>query len=276
MLALALVACCSGCSRPENAESETLRPEVHAADFYEGAVTLAAARKSGEPLPLVVLLVRDPWAQVIGSDSPKFALYEDGTVIQRAGAGFTLARLSKAETKRLLDKLNPRALERHYGSFRADDATDQPEQSLRVYQGEKPIFISVYGSLERPEVRSRLPKDLTAAYDMLGAFSHPQSQPWLPDKIEVMVWPFESAASPPLAWPAGWPDLSDPTTVRRADDLFSIYMPSSRFAELRALLLARGKENRPISLDGRKWAASIRFPFPQEGLWMAPSEEAER
>ena len=36
---------------------------------------------ANNPTPLIVLIERDPWLMVIGSDSPSFALYDDGTLI---------------------------------------------------------------------------------------------------------------------------------------------------------------------------------------------------
>lgn len=256
------------------AKQATVQPQPDQVLFFERPLTLAAARKSNEPSPLVVLLERDPWLMVVGSDSPAFALYEDGTVIRRTSTGFRKSRLTGKELGQLLAGLNLEAMPPLYGRYEAEDSTDQPEQDLLIYQGNKPVFISVYGSLDQPEVRSKIPKAIVAAYDALKAFDHSPSREWLPDNIEVMVWPYEYAPEPSIKWPEEWPGLNDPNTVERGESSFSIYMPSARLGDVRAFLDRRSAKG-AVEIDGRKWSASIRFPFPQEKLWMAPHPELD-
>ena len=46
--------------------------------------------------PIIVLIERDPWLMVIGSDSPTFALYSDGTLIYfNKGKGYFSIKLNK-------------------------------------------------------------------------------------------------------------------------------------------------------------------------------------
>lgn len=276
ILMLTLFWCCIGCSpaEPTNAGPKTFRPQPDQVLFYERPSTLAAARKSGRPSPLVVLLDKTPWAEVVGSDSPTFALYEDGTVIQRTAVGFSTTHLTEGELKQLLERLNVPVLRQSHGHFSAEDATDQPQQDLLIYRGAKPVFMSVYGSLKDREVRSKIPKEVVAAYDTLSAFRHPRSRSWLPEDVELMIWPYEYAPDPSVLWPQEWPGLSDPKTLSRGDDSFSIFMPSAKLPELGALLKRRSEKG-AVEIDGRKWAASIRFPFPHERLWMAPHSEVE-
>lgn len=276
ILTLALLLCCIGCSpaEPTAVESEAVQPQRNSVLFYERPLTLAAARSSDLPSPIVVLLEKDPWSMVNGSDSPTFALYEDGTVIQRTATGFSSARLTEEEVRQLLERLNLTALSRSYGGFQATHTTDQPDQDLLIYRDGKPVFVSVYGSLKDREVRAKLPKEVVAAYDTLKTFHSSQSRIWLPEDVEVMVWPYENAIDPSIKWPQDWPDLSDPKTTKRGEDSFSIFMPSSRLAELRTFLKTRGEKG-AVQIDGRKWSASIRFPFPHEKLWMAPHPELD-
>lgn len=273
ILPLALV-CLVGCFATEvpDVEQKTILPRPDQVSFFERPLTLAAARKSDVPSPLVVLLDRDPWAAVIGSGSPKFALYEDGTVIQQTANGFSATRLTGRELERFFDRLNLPTLSRHYGQFEAENATDQPDQDLLVYWTERPIFVSVYGSLKDSKVRAKIPKDVIAAYDMLAEFKHPKSRAWLPEDIEVMIWPYEYAPEPSVSWPQEWPGLDDPKTIRRGGGSFSIFMPSLKLAEIRAFLKRRNEKG-AFEIGGQKWAASIRFPFPHEKLWMAPHPE---
>jgi hypothetical protein len=158
-------------------------------------------------------------------------------------------------------------------SYEGTGATDQPIEDLLLYHGPKPGLISVYGSLESPEVRAKIPPEIVRAYDRLKAFNPPDSTEWLPDRVEVMVWPYEYAPEPSIQWPKDLPDLNDARAVKRGDS-FSIFVPSSKLPELRAFL-ARRNEKGAIDINGKKWAASIRYPFPAERLWMTPNPEVE-
>ena len=274
ILLVTLLSCCISCSGAErtDVEQQVVQPQRDQVLFYERPQTLAAVRKSDLPSPVIVLLENDPWAEVIGSDSPSFALYEDGMLIQRAATGFRMTRLNDGELERIVAALKLDALSRFYGRFEAEDATDQPEQDLLIYRGERPIFVSVYGSLKDSKNRSKIPRAVVAAYDALSAFNHPQSRPWLPENVEVMIWPYEHARDASIKWPREWPGLANPKTVKRGEDSFSIYIPSAKLPEIRAFLKRRSAKG-AVEIDGRKWSASIRFPFPQERLWMAPHPE---
>ncbi len=271
-LALLCLVGCSPSSGAPGGEQKMVVPEAGQVAFFERPLTLAAARQSSVPGPLVVLLESDPWAEVIGSDSPRFALYVDGTVIQKTANGFSTVRLTGEELDRFLDRLDLEALAPSHGRFEVENATDQPEQDLLVYRTAKPVFVSVYGSLEDRDVRAKIPREIAAAYDMLTKFRHPGSRTWLPENIEVMIWPYDHAPEPSVRWPREWPGLSDPQTIRRGEDSFSLFMPSSKLAELRGFLKRRNEKG-AVEIDGKKWAASIRFPFPHEKLWMAPNPE---
>ena len=276
MLLLWLMSCCIACSAAErtDAERQEVEPQRDQVLFYERPQTLAAVRKSDLPSPVVVLLEKNAWAEVIGSDSPSFALYEDGSLIQRTANGFSTTRLSRSELEQLYRRLNPGVPSRHSGHLSGEDSTDQANQDLLIYRGRKPVFVSVYGYLKDPEVRSKIPKEVLAAYDLLSGFQHPRSRPWLPENVEVMIWPYEYAPDASISWPEHWPGLSDPKTVKRGEDDFSIYLPSAKLAEIQAFLKQRNARG-AVEIDDRKWSASVRFPFPHEQLWMAPHPELE-
>jgi hypothetical protein len=248
-----------------------VHPQRDQVQFFERPKTLAAAKTSGMAMPALVLIESDPWLDMIGSDSPSFALYEDGTLIQRKGSGFVSTQLTPQSRDKLLRTLSVEALHPFYGEFIATTTTDQITEDLLVYHGAKPVFISVYGSLADPEVRSKIPPQVVAAFDKVKTYNPPAERPWLPDKIEVMVWPYEYAPDASTEWPRDLPDLQDPNTISRGDS-FSIFVPASKLSEVRAILASR-KEKGAIQINGKKWAASIRFPFPQEQLWMAPNNE---
>jgi hypothetical protein len=272
-LTIALLATLSCCHSPKASQQNDVHPQRDEVRFFERPRTLAAAKKSAVPMPALVLIESDPWLDVVGSDSPSLALYEDGTVIQLKGNGFVATQLTRDSRDKLLQSVSAEALRPFYGEFAATTSTDQITEELLVYHGVKPVFISVYGSLEDPEVRSKIPSQVVAAFDTLKAFNPPAEHPWLPHQIEVMVWPYEYTPDVSTEWPRDLPDLNDPDTVSRGDS-FSIFVPASKLDEVRATL-ARRKEKGAILINGKKWAASIRFPFPQEQLWMAPNNEVQ-
>ena len=268
---VALAALLTSCNSPEAPGQAEVRVQRDQVQFFERPRAVAAARKSNTPMPELVLLESDPWQEVIGSDSPSFAIYEDGTVIRRRGNGFVSTRLPPAMREKLLKSVSVEALRPFHGHYQAATSTDQPTEQLLFYGSAEPVFISVYGWLKDPEVRSIVPSQVVAAFDRIKAFNPPVEHQWLPAEIEVMVWPYEYAPEASIEWPRDLPDLNDPDTVRRGDS-FSIFVSASKLDEVRAIL-ARRKEKGAIEINGKKWAASIRFPFPHEQLWMAPNQE---
>lgn len=237
--------------------------------FFDRPVALAAARASTIPHPLIVMLTTDPWLMVIGSDSPAFALYSDGTVIFRTRYGLQSTKLDQTRKADLLRAFENPELAALAGGYDATFATDQPDNRLLVYAGKEPFYVSVYGSLGDKLVRARLPKAVTDAFDRLRNFQALGASAWLPDKIEVMVWPYEYAPDRSIVWPQRWPHLADATTRKRGD-AYSIFIASTELTALKAFLASR-TEKGAVEIDGKKFAASVRFPFPHESLWMAPA-----
>lgn len=261
-----LTACTLSCSP---AVDETLKGDATQVAAFECPSAFAAARKSGVPAPVLILLEPDPWAMVIGSDSPAFALYQDGQAIYRTRGGYKSVRLSPKKQKKFLESLRLGELSRLAGGYRATEWTDQPQTFLLFYGGDRPVFISVYGSWEEESVRARLPSEIAALRDKLRAFEDGRASQWLPDNIEVMIWPYEYAPEPSIAWPNRWPGLDAPTTRRRGEDSFSLYVPSADYGPLTTFLASR-RPRGAVEIGGKKWAASLRLPFPHEALWMAP------
>jgi hypothetical protein len=265
-VAIALLAC-AACTPAK----EIVQPERDQVAFFERPVALTAARNSSVPAPLIVLIESDPWAMVLGSDSPSFAMYEDGTVIRRIGDGFTKGHLTPAQQSAFIEALKPTALRRWYGRSLALFVTDQPDQDLLFYTEKEPLFVSVYGSLDTADVRAVVAPEIVDAYDKIKGFKA-TGEPWLPDFIEVMISPYEYAPDASIKWPADFPSLDDPNTIRRGDDQMSLFVPSARYDQLRTFLKGR-KERGAVEIGGKKWSAHLRFPFPQEQLWMSPNRE---
>jgi hypothetical protein len=240
-----------------------------------------------EPNPIAVVMVKNPWATVIGSDSPRFAYYDDGTAIFAAFGDmrtahrppYAVANLPAATWQALL----PHSLVERF--FALDPGThgdrvgitDAPSNQVFLWRDGQRHAVEAYGDFmnllrdDGPSVfRRDVPWEFLDVFDRLICCLPPQPwRPWLPPRFEIMLWPFDDASLAPIEWPADFPGLDDPRTRRRGDS-FSLYSEAGRFKEFLTLLEARdGSDgNHPVLLGGRKWAMSYRWPFAREDLWM--------
>ncbi|MBO9872753.1 MULTISPECIES: hypothetical protein [Xanthomonas] len=227
--------------------------------------------------PVAVLLITDPWAMVIGADTPWFALYDDGRVIfvekNTAGAyAHMTARLSPAQ---LAD------VEATLRAFIAEPVpkkidlrpnwTDQPTSHLFLDVDGRKLVTAVHGlghatagvawrhaGETQPDV---LPANIAGLHRYLADFHVASATKWIPDRLEVMFWDYNYAPGASIVWPASWPGLEDPTTLKRGDD-YSIFLPGTQEPALIAFLATRKKKG-AIALGGRKWAVDYRPVFPQ-------------
>jgi len=215
--------------------------------------------------PLIVWINYDPWRMVIGSDSPRFALYDDGQVIYYDidEEGYVAVKLSEGELSELIESLALDEFANLDDYYEASDWTDQQSHLFYVWLDGEQKQVGVYGDPTLDEVRAKLPDALLAVYDSLAAFEHPNAEVWLPEKIEVLIWPYETSGG--AEWPADWPGLDDPDTVERYEDHYSLFLDAKDFEEFRALM---DEASGVAVIDGRTWAVSYRYPFPQEELWM--------
>jgi hypothetical protein len=217
--------------------------------------------------PLVMLTEFNPWAMVVGSDSPSFVLYENGTVIYLKGKGYVSVRLPQADVEVFVRGLARDTLARLKDSYTISEATDQPTTvlSFRTDDGSYKK-ISVYGSIQSlktaPTEVHPLPDELARALRQVLTYDNANSSDWMPEYIEVMIWPFEYAKGKAADWPTKWPGLSDPKTVKRKD-MYSIFLPESQYEELKKFM-AQLKPTQAVRIDSKKWAVSARFPFPHE------------
>jgi hypothetical protein len=218
--------------------------------------------------PLVLLTEYNPWAMVIGSDSPTFALYADGTAIYWAGerrsGRYMTATLSPPEISELLKAARLDKPEEFGACYSIADYTDAPTNVLVVNTATGYKTIDVYGAI-RDSVNippSRMPANLQEAFHVLLAFSAPNAQEWNPPYIEVILWPFSYAKSS-ASWPTAFPGVNDKNT-RRTTNGMALFLPFSELDQYRDFV-SKLKQTEAVRLDGKKWAISERIPFPHEG-----------
>lgn len=241
-----------------------------------GGLAAEARPPSDGPRPVAVLLIVDPWAMVVGADTPRFALYDDGRVIyveQTSAREYThmearLASQELADVKAtLLDFARdpvPEEIDVRPGW------TDQPQSLFFLDIDGHTLVTSVYGLGARagddraPVVGERgdatLPASIRDLHRYLMAFRVPGARKWVPDQLEVMLWDYSYAPDASIRWPATWPDLSHPTTLKRGS-AYSIFLPGAEEQALRTFLASR-KAKGAVEIDGKKWAASYRPVFP--------------
>ena len=262
--------------------------------FGAGSLPVVAATGKAEAKPRIFCYETNPWLMVIGSDSPVFALYDDGTAIfqrrqQKAAPQYFSVKLAEAQKEAIINCTADAVAgaKQHYA---ISMATDQPSKAIWIDDGTNQKRVSVYGVIPKAagifgaeifgaEIFSStspaggrrkalgdpslLPPALLAAFRRVFNFDDKNAQPWLPPNIEVMLWPFEDSNVKPIDWPEGWPDTKDPHIIERHDQSYSIFLPSAKFGELKALM-AKLDSKTAIRMNGRKWAISYRYPFPGE------------
>lgn len=224
------------------------------------------------PNPVLVLMEFNPWLMVIGSDAPSFVLYDDGTVIFRDAETFdyftvTLDDEDKAAMREVIDVDAFFALEEYYDGV---PVTDQPSNVIYVWHADDMKRVGAYGDLRSdrpygadiPSARDTVPDVLLDAFDMMAFYEHEKADPWLPEFIEVMVWPHNTLDF--ADWPDEWPSLNDECAVQRGEDSYSIYLPSEYLDDL----VDMRQDHNAVLLNGESRAFAWRYPFASEQQWM--------
>lgn len=233
-------------------------------DYSRITATPSVTPQKG-PMPVFVWLVFDPWKMVLGSDSPRLVLYDDHQIIyfNEDDETYLSARLSDTESAEFVAALADFSTLDE--SYEASGWTDQPSHRMFFWQDGDMKSVYVYGDPSLDDVRENLPETFLHIYDTVAGYENPDAKSWLPEYIEVMIWPYDTSARDAAQWPADWPGLDDPTTVERYNNLYSLYLSSEKFEDFTTLMK---KSSGVAVIGGQTWAVSYRFPFPQEAMWM--------
>jgi hypothetical protein len=226
--------------------------------------------------PLAMMMATDPWLMVIGSDTPNFVLYEDGQVVYRkALPDRTGVYMSKqlapdelAALKAKLAALVPATAPKKVIDL-MPNISDQPESRFFIDIDGKGLVTSVVG-LRNAEasVRKRvLPPQIAQLHALLSGWDSAGATPWVPKYIEAMVWDYDYAPGKSIQWPAQWPGLNDPLTIKRSSG-YSLFLPGTELPKLMAFLKT-ANEKGAVDIGGKKWAVSVRYVFPGTKVWSA-------
>ena len=221
---------------------------------------------------------------VIGSDTPKVTIYEDGQVIflkkdDDETSRYLHVQLSEKKLGEIKDRIssfgNYEGIKRDYDL--APNVFDLPETKIYLKIGKTNLVTNIYGlmlpetklpgsiSFPSEESPDALPESIEKLYSYLSNLSFEESKEWVPKFVEVMIWPYEYAPEESIHWPSDWPGLDSANTLKRHDD-YSIFFPGSKIQELGEFLMTC-KEKGAVEIDGKKWAVSVRFAFPSEPIW---------
>lgn len=236
------------------------------------------------PKPIAVLMQTDPWLMVIGSDTPRLTIYEDGQVIylkneEDQPSQYLHAQLSDHKLDELKKKLlsfgNYAGIKREYNL--APNVFDLPETKIYLSINETKLMTVVYGlmlhgtklpaysSFPGEEKPDYLPESIKNLHSYLSSLSFEASKEWIPGFVEVMIWPYEYAPEESIHWPKDWPGLDSPNTLKRRD-AYSIFFPGAEMKQLEEFLMTC-KPKGAVEIGGEKWAVSVRYTFPSEPIW---------
>jgi hypothetical protein len=234
--------------------------------------------------PIAVLIQTNPWLMVIGSDTPRVVIYDDGEVVYLQtgldnGSMYMHKLLTPSELEEVKEKLSSfgdySAVQRHYDL--APNITDQPESMIYLNLGSKAMVSTIYGLREsmtklpahaqssggRPP--DTMPNALRQLYEYLVGLKFPDAKPWQSKYVEVIVWPYSYAPDQSIHWPKDWPGLESPEAFKRGDS-YSIFLPASDIQRLKDFLKTR-KQKGAVEIGGKKWAVEFRYVFPSEPVW---------
>lgn len=239
---------------------------------------------AAEPEPILVVQEMDPWRMVVGSDSAKFAIYDDGSVIYQTAnptAERPFSRRRIDDPAKEPEKLLGFDLKNVGAEYELSLATDQistliwtPERQIEIYgDWRKPLTISSGDDPDLKAIDERerkmweaLPKEVRTFLARIEQEQGKAGEPWLPANIEVMFWPYEYAPEASIIWPAGWPDLKSNTTRKWGEDSYKVFLASKSFPELRKFVSTQNEKG-AVLINDKKMAISYRFPFPGELKW---------
>lgn len=229
--------------------------------------------------PMAVVVEYDPWAMIIGADSPRVLLFPDGTLIRaerdKGKTTFSTSRLTADELSSVRTALgDAESFDKPAEEYNlAPGVTDLPTVELVRYEAPLSKRVQVYGMMTgfirtpgftrmaSPEKADLLPSAFEKAHKVLTNLRPRHSVPWRPQYAEVMIWPYEHSPEEPLPWPKGWPSLDSKFAIRMGEESYSILLAGGEIQKLEQLL-ANLREKQAIAIGGKKWSVAWRPVTP--------------
>lgn len=228
------------------------------------------------PKPVAVFIEQNPWLMVIGSDTPRVTVYDNGDVIflKKSGDEYSMriAKLSPTELSQLEQKWAPLFETKLKRDYSLSDATDQTSAQLYLRNGDQAIAVDAYGLdcdgisyVAKLDPADTPPPEFYAVHKSLCNLDFASSEAWTPEYVEVMLWNYDYAPDKSIHWQQDWPNLQSERAIQRGD-MWSIFLDGTELPKLLAFLKTR-PEKGAVEVGGKKWAASVRYTYPSEPVW---------
>jgi len=224
-------------------------------------------------LPIIVLYEANHWTFYPHSESPVFALYDDGTVIYstKKESGFNLKYafevLDSASFFRLINDLNySEVLSKEEYNNTLVNYTSQPQNYFYIFEGNTRQAYYYYGSLRKDsKSRKKVSKKVRELFDKLAYYESDSTKEWRPELYELMVQTRKGNEG--VVWSDSLPDFNSTTTIMRDSSFYSLFLSSDEFKIYEELNKRKSKDDSFV-INGRECFIIVRYPFPKEYYWM--------
>lgn len=228
---------------------------------------------------MAVLIQENPQEAVIGAETPRIAIYENGDVIYYRnwpGQKQPIYLHAKLGFKGLSVVRDQITLVAHLGnlkrSYSLPGGSDQGRAFFYLHLDDRTSVTSVAGltprslkSASKEQEPSTALEALVKLYGYLNDVEFTESDPWCPAYVEAMIWPYEDGSEKVIIWPKYWPDLESSRASKRPHG-WSIFLDGDDQFDL-ADFLAKTGDKGGVVINGKKWSVASRPAFPSERVW---------
>ena len=213
--------------------------------------------------PLVLVHERNPWTE---SDGPTLALYPDGMLIYWSpaehGGVFRTARLSQGQIDEFISRADSEEFRGQQPAPAFDLSSDAPRSLITVRrQGQPSKCFGLLGSLRgQRQFSPNFSPQLAAALEFLATYEHPQAVEWIPERVDVALWPAPKSTQPDLVWPSELPGLKA-GIHNSSDGSYTLFLTREQYAVLRPLLESKAP-GQAFHVGKRRWAVYVHYAFP--------------
>ncbi len=223
-----------------------------------------------DKFPVFVLYETSPWTFYPGSESPTFALYDDGSIIYRTrdstGAiKYYTEILDSSSFYSLIHEIEKTFSKEKYENI-LSKWTDQPTEWFYIFTGDKRYAYKYYGNLNDKRIKRKVSKRLYKLYNKLSTYHSDKAKIWEPEKYELLVQTGDSTTEG-ILWNKKLPDLTSTTTRKISENFYSIYLTQEEY-KIYLQELRKKPQNKSFIINNKKAFILTRIPFPKEEYWM--------
>lgn len=234
-------------------------------------------------VPIIGLVEQDSTLIIQGSEVPSFAVYGEGQIIYRKKIGDQWAYFEVQKEKDEIYDYIIYSLGFSKALLDMEECTTISSNTdslatILFLNIDPPKHICVFGDLKADlEARRQATPSFLKVYDNIIHFDDPSATQWLPDEFEVMAiraeyippiydeeWEDSDYSPVILNWNKEWNDLKSETTIKHADNFYSIFLDKKHFNDFLDLVKTMGEEGL-MNINGVDFYLFYRLPFPNIG-----------